>query len=372
MALRFIDSMSHYDGAFSQSSGVPTPSGHILAKWTTNVTLFDIFKIVNGVGRCGDNVMQVARGATTIEGWGPYYTIPGGPGSTSACFGAAFRYVGPLDSACNLFTLFKGGVLYSQIQLALQILTDGTFRLVISSGGNSATAIVNSTTTLALKQNSWHYVELVTTIDPAAGAAQIWLDGVKLIDLSGINTAGTGAAGYTGFALGVVWGGLQASPLLQFNSFYYGDALTDRKGDSRVFVRVPAGDGDLIQWTPLSGLVHFTQVQEIPPDDDVTYNVAPAGGLTDLYTLPPVGIPSGTIFAVQVCPLLKKSDVGPASAAIAIKESGVVYPGTTQAIAGGPAGTYLYYPQIWATNDPAGNPWTVASANGIQVGVTSV
>jgi hypothetical protein len=71
-------------------------------------------------------------------------------------------------------------------------------------------------------------------------------------------------------------------------------------GALRCYASVPVGNGSPLQWTPLAG-TNWSQVNEIPPDGDASYNSDGNVGDADQY-LHPLSIPTNAqIFAVQHC-----------------------------------------------------------------------
>ena len=59
------------------------------------------------------------------------------------------------------------------------------------------------------------------------------------------------------------------------------------------WVNGPTGDGNYLQWTPSSGVTHYSLVNELPPDDATSYvGVTGNGTRTDSYTFPHSGLNS--------------------------------------------------------------------------------
>ena len=381
MAIVFVDSFSHYN----------TPQ--ITRKWTTlNETTFNFFEgiIVPTYGRCGQDALVVIEASDNTVGTGPVYTLP--TASSSFALGVAiWCWQGVQGNGRGVFRLNSGGVGGANRQLEVVINTDLTISVGTGTGGGTTPLTTTyGTTGKVINANGWHYLELVGTISATVGTVQLWVDNVRVLNLTGLNTDPVGSGQWTNLQLGAVYGTAQgqlglpvpAGTLLftgvavtnsnqitqgiMFSDFYLGTATADRKGDSRVYARLPSGDGARIEWTPLTAGAHYLMVREQRPDDDTTYNAAITTGLVDLYTFPAVAIPSGTISAVQVLPCLRKDVPGAGLAGVATQLGGVDYAGPAQGIADA---SYLYYPQVFDTNDPAGNPWTVATANALQAGV---
>ena len=363
MALRFIDSFSHY------THNANTGLGQLFTKWTTpdsEAAIFPGGSVVAGSGRCLQNALQVQRFSGTTKGSGPCKLIQSG--LTEGVFGVGVKYPPAgidADQGFSVFVVKSGGVLAGNKQLEMGINSDGTLRVFTIDGSNNPVELGRTAT--SINADTWHFVELVFKIHSSAGVAQIWVDNVKRLDLSGINTTSFSNGNTWSVAqLGYIYNGSGASSgFLTFSDFYCGDAQTDRKGDSRVFARLPTGAGTYSDFTPNPVVPHWQNVDENPPDGNTTVNFSSTPGQRDTYTFPQIGIPSGTVYAVQVLPMLKKDDVGTRSAAPVIVQGGITYDGVSQPLSDG---DYIYYSQIYEL-DPTGASWSVTNASNDEFGV---
>jgi hypothetical protein len=262
-----------------------------------------------------------------------------------------------------IFALYKNGGMYSKQVAALGIQSNGTLVLLRSTGAQG-TEVTRSLK--AISDSSWHHIAWSFTIDPSAGRAIVYVDGDVAnpwIDFTG-NTGVSG--GYTDLSVLRYNSPTGGGTTQQMCDFAWGDAITDYKGDVRVYGRLPNADGTTLQWTPNSGVTHYTQVDENPPDNGTTFNSNLPVGNIDTYKFPVIGIPSGVVYAVQVNPMMAKTDVGFRGATPVIRQGGINYVvGTQDAIADG---QYLWYPQCFET-DPTGAAWTVSTAVNDEFGI---
>lgn len=354
MAIRFMDSFSHYATA------------NIFQKWTVAGDFgFGERLIVPGFGRCKQNAFSLRQ--TQIGGAeGPVWHVPL-PNLTEGVMGAGF-WSNNVDNTFNsptfIYWLMLNGALDGNRVLGLGLNSNGTLTAYSGNNGIGGNLTALATSVKALQQGSWHSIAWTFKLNTSSGATAVYVDGDNAnpwFTFSG----NTGANSYTDIQLGQAFGGTGGPQY--YSDFYYGDAQSDLKGDVRVFARVPNADGSTLQWTPKTGSPHFLMVNDNPPDGGATYNSnAPNGtGNIDTYKFPTIGIPSGTVYAVQVLPMLQKSDVGFRSAATVIRQGGINYTGTTQAVADG---QYLYYQQVYNL-DPTGTPWTVNTAVNDEFGI---
>lgn len=349
--VRFLDSFSHYSTAF------------IGRKWTG---VPDVGRgsrsIVVGAGRCKQNALQLS--ANTIgSGDGPSLHLPYA-GLTSGTMSAGYRLAGEnFNTSGGIFFLYKNGTMYGDQIAGLNVDSNGT--LVVIRG--SVTGEVEVTRSLkAIQDNSWHHIGWSFTIDPSAGRAVVYVDGDMSnpwIDFTG-NTGASG--GYTDLSVLRYSSTEGGGTTQQLCDFFWGDSINDYKGDTRVYARLPNADGATLQWSPKTGTSHYAMVDENPPDDGTTYNSSLTVGNIDTYKFPVIGIPSGVVYAVQVVPMMMKTDVGFRGVTPVIRQGGINYVvGTQQALSDG---NFLYYPQCFE-QDPISAAWTVDTAVNDEFGV---
>lgn len=358
MSIVYIDSFSHYATA------------DIYKKWTTpnNETFnFDRATIVSGAGRCGQSALKVTEASDTTVGAGPVLVVPA---ATEFCAGVGFKALSGIQGGGRcIFRFSSGGVPGSFRQVEAVAQTDMTIELGTGSasgsfGGNITTSFGRSTQ--VIQSDSWHFIELVGTINGGSGTLQLWVDDVKWLDLTGLDTDRVGSGSWNVFQLGAVYGTMIANGGIEFSDVYLGTSTADRKGDSRVYMRLPNADGTYTEWTPSTGTAHYANVDDNPPDADTTYNESQTSGQRDTYLFPQVGIASGTVYAVQLVPMIEKTYPGARTAATVIREGGTDYIGTSKSIA---EDQYLYYPQIYDANSPSGASWTTLLASNDEFGV---
>jgi len=347
MAIKFMDSFSHYG------------SSNLTQKWTTVGELgLGERLIVTGAGRCLQNAFrlrQVNVGPAQGPVWHPPYA-----GLTEGVMGAGVSFNNADGAYSNVFCLMLNGAQDINRTLTLAFASNGTL-VLYKYASNVVTELARSVK--AINDSSWHSIAWTFKTSTSSGASSVYVDGDNSnpwFTFSG----NIGSNSYTDIQLGQCFGG-SGGPMF-YSDFYYGNAQTDLKGDVRVFARLPNADGATLQWTPKTGVTHYTQVDENPPDAGATYNSNLPVGNIDTYKFPAIGIPSGVVYAVQTVPMMMKSDTGFRGATPVMRQAGVNYVvGTQDAIADG---SWLYYPQCFET-DPTGAAWTVSTAVNDEYGI---
>jgi hypothetical protein len=110
-------------------------------------------------------------------------------------------------------------------------------RQLIACRGSISTVLGTSAETLST--GIWHYLEIEAAIDDASGIIAVWLDGVKVIDLSGVDTKQQTEAGVDRIRFQL--NGLNQFTTPTVDDVYITNAAT-RLGESRVAVLYPSAD----------------------------------------------------------------------------------------------------------------------------------
>ena len=164
--------------------------------------------------------------------------------------------------------------------------TDG-YLIAARWNGNTHTfdAYVNNVLfkagTVEVSQNDWFHVQFYATIADA-GNITILIDGHESVNQNGDTMPGAnnavdylylyqGSLGVATYVDNLVWGS--------------GGLL----GDLRPYVKVPAADTAVKQWTPSTSNVNWTMEEDVPPND-TQYNTAATDGLADEFALAALNI----------------------------------------------------------------------------------
>jgi len=238
---------------------------------------------------------------------------------------------------------------------------------------------------------TWHQVFVDLTIDAAAGAVLIKIDGTTILNLTGLNTvAGAGTtngridrvslgSGALGATSGNPWSTVQTFGV-SFDDWFVldpaGGHVVDDPGFCTVEAIMPAGAGARSDSTIAGSVPAATRwagVDEIPPDDGTTFNNFTAALQEDLYTVGPL---SGvyTVFGIALRLRAAVSALPAASGASALYAVARLGAGGSDVIA-------AYSPKSLTSTgmsgsspkafdaDPSGNPWAYVTLPSLQVGV---
>ena len=266
MSLLFMDSFGHY-------SSLTSPNG----KWTSSNGNCGIVNQAQGQGQ-----MQIQAGA-----FGP-----------AKQFGA--NYINVLAQT-NINMPSAGWVLWfydlTQDIIGVGVQADGTVYAVLHP--NFAPISLGQTAPGVFTFNTWVSVACRALIDLINGEIQVWINGVLVINVSGIDTNLVGGFPYiTAFEL------MAGNNNAYHRSVYALDCSTPPHttylGPGPVIAVIPFANGAPVQWTPLAGQ-NFAQVNEIPPDGDISYVSSATVGQVDQYLYANGAPANATVVGIQHC-----------------------------------------------------------------------
>jgi len=223
----------------------------------------------------------------------------------------------------------------------------------------------------AFTTGNWHYVEAKCFVHDSTGTVEVYVDGVKVIDLGPIDTRNGGSVG----EIDEIRFYGHNSRDAYYDDFYIADTSggapqNDILGDLRIDQLMPDGDGNYTQFGttfPASPTTHWDKVEEIGPDDDTSYNNATGTAEIDTFTMEALAaITTQTIFAVQQFDYLKHDGTA-ANYRSKLRISGSDFNGASQAL----TSAYQYLVEMWDT-DPNNGAWTESVINGMESGYEEI
>jgi hypothetical protein len=333
MALVWMDSFDHYASA---DIGEKYPGASAAAV------------IQAGSGRRSSACLRFATGAVSSVAT-PILT----PASATVVVGLAYK--SDYLSVSPMLTIRSGGT--AQVSLG--------FNSGLAQAYRGTATLLGAASTGTITTGAFYFLEFKAVIHPSAGAVVVKINGTVVINLSGVNTAGTGAASWDQVVLPFAFGGVESD----YDDFYILDGsgaapLNDLVGDARVDARYPTAEGATSAWTPLSGTDNALMVDETPPDDDTTYCSTATIGATDTHVVQDAPVAGAVLLGVQVVLSHKKSASGTCAVAPVVRHSGTDYPGT----AANPGTSYGFACTPYGLNPGTSAAWTEAGFNAAEFG----
>ena len=334
MSLLFIDGFDHYATA------------DINKKWASASG-----SISSTGGRRGGGAFNT-NGFGNVTSSNPFASSP------TIIVGGAFKTTSANGGYRVVFSLKEGATDH----LSLCINTDGTISVL--RGTQSGTLLGTSTT--AVNQSNWNYVEIKATIHSTTGSIAVRINGTSeaALSLTGINTRNGGTNGaITVVGLGQGSNGFYGS----IDDFYIcntsGTTNNDFLGDCRIDTIYPTSDGNYSQFTPSTAGAHWSLVDETAPNTTDYVSSATVGqrdsfGFSDLSALA-----INTVYGVQVNLAAMNSDAGLLSAGTMARLGAVDKDGAGKAL----STSQIYVSEVYET-DPNNAAWTLANFNLTEFG----
>lgn len=333
MALRFLDSFSHYTTT--------------LQKWTSESGSV----ISTSAGRFGN-------GAITFPGSGRWARKVLDAQQTWI-IGFGYKYPAPLTTTNPVLTLEDGAT----IQVSLYIDSGGHLRLY--RGSSSGTLLATGTTVLS--SGAFYYIELKVKIATGtSGTYEVHINGAQEAALTSAaaNTSNSGSTTADRFFF--------ANCSDNFSSYTYcdlyvcdgtGSAPTnDFLGDTRIQCLLPSGAGTTTQFTPSAGS-NYQCVDETPPNDDTDYVEDGNIGDKDTYAFQDLTPTSGTVYGVQLGLRARKTDAGGRSIQSVARVGATEVNSADEVL----STSYLYFFDVRETK-PGGGAWTISDVNSAEFG----
>lgn len=212
----------------------------------------------------------------------------------------------------------------------------------------------------------WRYWEVRYRLSATVGQVEVWIDGVLIYNLSGLNTSQTGATQLN--AVGI--GPRESSGVM--NNAYYTDfyildnvgSNTSRLGDLRMVSLVPTIDTGPNDGAPSTGTAHWALVDELPFNTTDYLDIPNIAGQAELFGLP--DLPAGSsILGVTHSAIVQKTTATAVNVALNLKSGATEAVGPTTALT-----TSFTRLQMFQDVDPnTSAAWSVAAINALTAGI---
>lgn len=331
--LRFIDSFDTYSD--------------LNIKWTD---------AVGGINLTG-NLSRTGIGCVNIGAFGPGKVTPPVQGTVTGLVcgtagfqpgsqrGCGFQFID--DDPVNLQPTVLVRVEVEQ-SLGIRVL-DAHLNVVGVSAPNIVVA------------NAYNYIEAKAFFHATQGSVVVKLNGQQILSLTNLFTFDPArcVVGCNKVQL-LGAGGLGG---VRHDDFYLldttGASNNNFLGPIKIYAVMPSANSAPLQWIPLAG-TNFSQVNEVPPDNDLSY--VQSGNLndTDQYVYNVAAIPPGSIvFGLQHT---LDAEVTAGSVVLSSCVNGIAATGAAL------GGNYAYVITPYDTNPATGLPWSLTDFPGTVLG----
>jgi len=233
-------------------------------------------------------------------------------------------------------------------------------------GTTAGTAIGSASAAGLVTPLTWHYLEIkITVSNTSTGTVELRVDGNSVITATGLNTQATANTVVNQVRYGEMNNAANLAPMLYDDLYLFdnsGGSLNTFLGPRTIRTLMPAGAGDLTQWTPSTGN-NWQCVDEIPPNDDTDFVSTSTVNQRDLYTLQGLSITGNADF-VTLWDRMRKDDVSARVVQTNLRVSGNDAFSANIAI----NSNYTFSDFTQETNPNGGGAWTQTALNALQAG----
>lgn len=234
-----------------------------------------------------------------------------------------------------------------------------------ASSGTGGTLLGTSTANIPLA--SYHYLEVLLTIDASLGVVTVKLDGVTILTLTSQNTKNSSNTTANQVAFGNC---TNNNMTFWFDDVYIcdnsGSLNNTFLGNTAIQCVLPTGNGATNQWAIGGGspaATNWQSVNEHPPDDGTTFVDDGTVGHIDLYTFPAV---TGTSISAVVVNL-RANEAAAGTRAIraeAKSSSASADNGTDFSL----STTFADFQGVFETDPNTSAPWATSAVNSANFG----
>ncbi len=234
----------------------------------------------------------------------------------------------------------------------------------IRRGTETGTLLATGTTNLY--PNRWSYIEVSVTISDTVGEVHVRLNGSPTDEVSFVGDTKNGGSSTDidkiRFDFNLNW---YISDVYILNDT--GPAPNNNfLGDVAVRTLSPNGNGTYSQLVGSDGnSTDNYQLVDERPFSVTDYVGSATVGDKDTYVVE--DLPSGitTVYGIQLCGLMAKSDATNANARLLLRSGGTDFNGITQTL----STSYLGYYEVYQANPATSAAWTPAGVNGVEIGM---
>lgn len=281
---------------------------------------------------------------------------------TEITIGAAIRFTASVTPTTSTFIYAIVGDYNATSHLSLFRSAGGALEL---RRGNAGTVFATSSVGL-LQLNTWYYIELQVTLSDTVGKAIVRVNEQTILNFVG-DTKNGGTLSTIDQVVIMGTGSHQYDDLYMVNEVGPGPFNTFL-GDITIQTLWPDNNGTYSQGvgSDANSVDNYALINEAVPNS-ANY-VDFATGQKDTYAFQSVTpLTPSTIYAVKQTTWLHKTSSGPITTANIAKLGATEVTGPS---VNPPTGAMFYREHYWLT-DPDGNPWTEATVNAAEFGVSA-
>jgi hypothetical protein len=273
---------------------------------------------------------------------------------------AVWRYYSALPTSATGNIIAIGNVANANAAASsnshVGIMTGASGGDILVHHGGSAT--VRATLSGAIVAGVWQHYELRCFCHASTGTLEVWIDGIKKVDLTGIDTLANGSVGT------VKMGGAVGSTNSYVDDIVIQDdasTIPDQLGTHRIHTLLPNGAGTNTAWTGTN-----TDVDDPfgSDDGDTTFAVSTTLNAKQDYAVDNLSETPTTVHNVALTSVMRKTDSGTKAATAYIISNAVEDTGSENGTAEG----YTTKIDMFPLNPDGATAWTPTTIDAILIG----
>lgn len=226
---------------------------------------------------------------------------------------------------------------------------------------------VLATSAPVIVAGGYQHFEAVLFCDSAGGACEVRIDGVTVLNVTGVNTQAQASTIVAQVKVGMLdnnW--LDFPAYMDVDDYALWDTTgyqnVDFIGDKKIYLLLPNADTAQEDWVPSSGSDSYEMVNNVPPNDAQYIEATTPGNLSrfGLQDLPAEVV---SIAGLVVIARAVKTDAGNAKIQLGVSSGGDEAVGDELPLSMAPT----YFQSIFELDPDTDAPWTVSGVNAMQL-----
>lgn len=291
-------------------------------------------------------------------------------GASSPTFGFACAILAPqIPSGGNAMVFLSGRNNANASQFTINVSTTG--QILLRTGAEGGTIVAQSATGVVPAGEFFHFEVLVTVAN--AGSCEVRINGVTVLDVTGVDTMGQATNETTQILQGNTGSGGTGSNFIADDLVLWdttGTINNDFHGDQKIYTQLPDADKVLQDWAPNSGLTGYTQIDDATPDDATTYIEATVVNDVSEFTFQDLPAEVQSVSGIHIYSRVLKTDAGTGS----FKQSIAHDIGSPLNITDGSdhavTTAFSWYDDVFETDPSTGVQFTPAGLNASHIRLT--
>lgn len=275
----------------------------------------------------------------------------------------------PGDSTSLCLASFRDNA--NAVQTAIMVSSTGQVVARRGKGVLSAGVVLATSAPVVFAGAYQHFEAHLVLGDGSAGSVEVRVDGVTVLNISGVDTRDAAAGPEIGQVLiGTSGQGVFGFPayMLVDDAFAWdasgtGSEVNDFVGDKKAYTRLPDGDTPTADWLPSTGSLQFPMLDNVPPLDATQYLQADAALQQTQTTLAAFPSEIVAITGVYVVTRAFKTDAGTANVQASLVSGASVGAGADRPVTTNP----VWYGDVFETDPATGAPWLLADLNAAEL-----